>query len=88
MIQLAWSYATTIIPMSKTILEGFGDVLLIKVGTKVLSILTANLFSSSLSNPLVNLYMRSHQHNEYYFSVLANLRVEVFELLGAGLAVV
>jgi hypothetical protein len=79
---------TTIIPMSKTILEGFGDVLLIKVGTKVLSILTANLFSSSLSNPLVNLYMRSHQHNEYYFSVLANLRVEVFELLGAGLAVV
>jgi hypothetical protein len=79
---------TTIIPMSKTILEGFGDVLLIKVGTKVLSILTANLFSSSLSNPLVNLYMRSHQHHEYYFSVLANLRVEVFELLGAGLAVV
>jgi hypothetical protein len=79
---------TTIIPMSKTILEGFGDVLLIKVGTKVLSILTANLFSSSLSNPLVNLYMRSHQHNEYYFSVLANLRVEVFELLRAGLAVV
>jgi hypothetical protein len=78
----------TIIPMSKTILEGFGDVLLIKVGTKVLSILTANLFSSSLSNPLVNLYMRSHQHNEYYFSVLANLRVEVFELLRAGLAVV
>ena len=77
----------TIIPMSKTILEGFGDVLLIKVGTKVLSILTANLFSSSLSNPLVNLYMRSHQHNEYYFSVLANLRVEVFELLRAGLAV-
>jgi hypothetical protein len=64
------------------------DVLLIKVGTKVLSILTANLFSSSLSNPLVNLYMRSHQHNEYYFSVLANLRVEVFELLRAGLAVV
>jgi hypothetical protein len=63
------------------------DVLLIKVGTKVLSILTANLFSSSLSNPLVNLYMRSHQHNEYYFSVLANLRVEVFELLRAGLAV-
>ena len=79
---------TTIIPMSKTILEGFGDVLLIKVGTKVLSILTANLFSSSLSNPLVNLYMRSHQHNEYYFSVLANLRAKVFELLGAGLAVV
>jgi hypothetical protein len=79
---------TTIIPMSKTILGGFGDVSLIKVGTKVSSILTANLFSSNLSNPLANLYMRPHQHNEYYFSVLADLCAEVFELLGAGLVVV
>jgi hypothetical protein len=88
MIQLAWIYVTTIIPMSKTILGGFGDVSLIKVGTKLLLILTANLFSSSSSNPLANLYMRSHQHNQYYFSVLANLRVEIFEFLEAGLVVV